>query len=613
MACRATRFFSRDGKLVAVSALVRDEKQKVTGAVIALFEVASGDKLWQTTEIEFPRDIEFWPDGELAIGNRQNTWIFDARIGTIKRKLGGSYLAVAADGHSVLTTGSQGAPLTLGDWKGMALTSLLKQDLEKPTADGKRVGVESKGGFAFGSVDAGALSADGSRLVAAGTYGAKLFNGNNGDFLATFSENGQAPRFDFSRDSTRLLLRSSFGARLVDATNGDVLADWKFPQPNADTKSGGAVAELADDGKTLVVAVSASPTARAIYAYDLTQAAAPQALAPNRVQIPVPGNALAIAPDGKTLASAGQVLFFVSAADGKRLRSPGGADVMGSVVWSRDGKFLLTGGTALNSAQLWDAATFSVIQTLGQHEWPLDAVALSPDAKLAAAGGSGFTGATRPATRGLVSLFDTASGKTLKTLVAMTGRATALEFSPDGHWLATGADDGTLDIWDVAATLASPDPDGGQPALHIGRDGKILESQSSVFGLAWRGGELFVAQRGTEFGDNAAVSVLSWRDGAGRDGAARVLRTFPLAEGAQRSGKSFALSADARRFALSESAGYQKPETIYVRDATTGKILAKLPVEGEVLSLVFAPDGQTLYFQMRAPDNKNTLQKWMLP
>jgi WD40 repeat protein len=75
-----------------------------------------------------------------------------------------------------------------------------------------------------------------------------------------------------------------------------------------------------------------------------------------------------------------------------------------------------------------------------------DVAAFAPDGKTVAV--SGFSGIESEDT---VSLFDTATGKELRSFKAHGGQVCALAFSPDGKRLVTGSWDSTVLVWDLAA------------------------------------------------------------------------------------------------------------------------------------------------------------------
>ena len=47
-------------------------------------------------------------------------------------------------------------------------------------------------------------------------------------------------------------------------------------------------------------------------------------------------------------------------------------------------------------------------------------------------------------------IWDAATGQQRAVLTGHTGAVNAVAIAPDGTWLATGGDDGTVRIWDAA-------------------------------------------------------------------------------------------------------------------------------------------------------------------
>ena len=130
-------------------------------------------------------------------------------------------------------------------------------------------------------------------------------------------------------------------------------------------------------------------------------------------------------------------------------------------------------------------------QTLNGHASPVRSVAFSPDGRTLATGSDDNT----------VKLWDIANGKELRTLEGHADVVSSVAFSPDGRTLATGSYDRTVKLWDIAngkelRTLeghASPvwsvafSPD-GRTLVSGGGGERVKDGKETRFGeiLLWR-------------------------------------------------------------------------------------------------------------------------------
>ena len=166
--------------------------------------------------------------------------------------------------------------------------------------------------------------------------------------------------------------------------------------------------------------------------------------------------ALAFSPDGRTLASGSfdtrLRLWDARTWEVKTTFERHPAEVRG-IVFSADGKFLVTYAGGRKEVFLWDAETGKLKRTLKGEEG-VSAIALSPDGKTLAIG----SGEGKEKSKGRVELWDTASGDHTQTLDGHSGPVTSLAFSPDGKTLASGGQDATVRLWDVAKSLRREPP-----------------------------------------------------------------------------------------------------------------------------------------------------------
>jgi Tol biopolymer transport system component len=175
---------------------------------------------------------------------------------------------------------------------------------------------------------------------------------------------------------------------------------------------------------------------------------------------------LAFAPDGKTLASGSgaddrSIVLWDVATSGPRRTLEGQKSPVMSLAFSPDGRTLASAGSQRFVVEgnrrtfgpgeilLWDVAGGGIKSSLKGHEGLIDSVAFSPDGRTLASGGYDRTA-------GGVILWDVATGKERARLTARprggrapADRVCAVAFSPDNRWLAAGASDGGVVLWDV--------------------------------------------------------------------------------------------------------------------------------------------------------------------
>ncbi|BAZ01424.1 serine/threonine protein kinase with WD-40 repeats [Tolypothrix tenuis PCC 7101] len=162
-------------------------------------------------------------------------------------------------------------------------------------------------------------------------------------------------------------------------------------------------------------------------------------------------SALAFSPDGSTLASGSwdKTIKLWNVATGKEIRNfVGHSELIISVAFSPDG-LTLASGSKDKSIKLWNLVTGETIRTLKGHTDKVNSVVYVPktgDSKTS----NNFT-LISGSSDNTIKLWDTATGKEIRTLKRDSGYIYSVAISPDGKTIASGGSaDNIIKVWHLS-------------------------------------------------------------------------------------------------------------------------------------------------------------------
>jgi WD40 repeat protein/tetratricopeptide (TPR) repeat protein len=294
-------------------------------------------------------------------------------------------------------------------------------------------------------------------------------------------------------------------------------------------------------------------------------------------QPPVPRGQIAFSPDGRLVAVSflSEGLSLYDAHTGQAVRTLAEKTAVEGFAFSPDGR-LLAACALKPEVRLWNVETGQEVERVTLPLRRVRCVAFSPDGRFLAAGGASreWIEAEKRFADTDVVIWDRKIGKVASSLRGHSYPVSCVAFSPDGTRLASGSEEESLVLWDLASgrRLRTMKPSG---------DGAVAAVCFSPKG------DLVIAACGPIQAENTA-SIRVWNTETGREvsNLGRQFSPFPLA-----------VHPDGERLALARSRlepGVGYVSEIHLWDVGGKQRRSQVSHGLFLLGLSFSPDGRRL-------------------